>query len=155
MKEMAFCLSLGINIISPQPQVFQCSWRFWAEYCFPYFWKCVLCSRSLINISLNKNYFVTMHFTILITPNAKTRRSTCWVWAHILIPSVHLSSSGTDFSRRVFFHLIYVLHCVKTLDLQALQIKVSWAVTGSIQMPWLHVLGRVISPQHLLGTHIQ
>lgn len=106
----------------------------------------MLCFCSLINISLNKNYSITKHFTILVTPNAKTRCLTCWVWAHILIPSKSLSSRGRDFSRRVFFHLMYVLHCVKTLELQALHIKIFWAVTGNIQMPWLGVSASVLSP---------
>lgn len=144
MKEFAFHLSLGVNTISCQPQVFRCSWRFQAEYCFSCFRKYVLCFCSLINISLNQSYSKTKHFTILVIPNAKTRCLTCWVWAHILIPSISLSSRGRDFSRRVFFHLMYVLHCVKTLGLQALHIKVFWA--GNIQMPWLGVSGSVLSP---------
>lgn len=139
-------LSLGINTISHQPQVFQCSWRFQVEYCFSCFWKYVLGFCSLINISLNKNCSITKHFTILVTSNAKTRCLTRWVWEHILIPSVSLSSCGRDFSRGVFFHLMCVMHCVKTLELQALHIKVSWAVTGNIQMPWLGVSGNVLSP---------
>lgn len=107
---------------------------------------CVLCFCSLIKISLDKNYSITKHSTILVTPNGKSRCLTCWVWAHILIPSISLSSCGRDFSRRVFFHLMYVLHCVKTLELQTLHIKVSWVVTGNIQMLWLGVSGSVLSP---------
>lgn len=77
-----------------------------------------------------------------------------FLWTRaILISSISLSSRGRDFSRRIFFHLMNFLPCVKTL-------KLLW--TLKFLELWLAILRChdclrkcAKSSHHLFGTHIE